>query len=201
MAINVEKAEFVASAFKLRDVPVLDLPEVALIGRSNVGKSSLINRLTQTKGLARVSNTPGRTQTLNFFKVTLNLGRRAQREIGMVDLPGFGFAKVSKGKHSLILDGSMDYLRNRPNLKLVFLLNDARRMPGDAELYLVEQLFDAGRHLQIILTKSDKLSYSQLQRQTKLISKAYGLEPGDLLVAGQDQEVEDIWQRVMAFLD
>jgi GTP-binding protein len=159
--------DFLKSAPTLGHIPEADLPEVAFAGRSNVGKSTLLNALTKRKGLARASNTPGRTQELNFFTV----GDPPQ--FRLVDMPGYGFAKappeVAKRWRYLI----NDFLRGRPNLKRVLLLVDARRGLKDIDIELMKMLDEAAVSYEIVLTKSDKLKETELARtQEKLIQQA-----------------------------
>jgi GTP-binding protein len=156
--------EFIVGAVKEADFPLLDIPEIAFIGRSNVGKSSLINALLNRKSMARVSNTPGRTREINFFL----LGQI----LHLVDLPGYGYAEASKktvsGWNRLILD----YLRGRRQLKRIFMLIDARHgfKPNDIEM--LEFLGDFGVLVQVILTKGDKVSAKQLDAiQQKMLSE------------------------------
>ncbi|WP_299327304.1 ribosome biogenesis GTP-binding protein YihA/YsxC [Parasphingopyxis sp.] len=143
--------DFLKSAPSLEFLPNADLPEVAFAGRSNVGKSTLLNALTNRKGLARASNTPGRTQELNFFEV----GNPPQ--FRLVDMPGYGFAKappqVAKRWRHLI----NDFLRGRPTLKRTLLLIDARRGLKDIDRELMDMLDEAAVSYRIVLTKSDKL--------------------------------------------
>jgi GTP-binding protein len=140
--------DFIMGVAKLHQLPEDDIPEVAFAGRSNVGKSSLINTLTNRKDLARTSNTPGRTQELNFF----NLGN----VINLVDMPGYGYAKVSKAQrydwNALIFD----YLRGRPQLKCVFVLVDARHGVKDSDEELMKMLDQAAVPYRVVLTKADK---------------------------------------------
>jgi len=142
-------AEFLMGAAKIEQLPPPDLPEIAFAGRSNVGKSSLINGLVGRSGLARSSSEPGRTREVNFFLLD---GR-----VRLVDLPGYGFAKASRGETKRFQNLARDYLRGRPNLRRVFLLIDARHglKPPDAEAM---DAFDlAAVSYEIVLTKADKL--------------------------------------------
>lgn len=143
--------DFLKSAPSLEFLPDADIPEVAFAGRSNVGKSTLLNALTNRKGLARASNTPGRTQELNFFEVG------NPPKFRLVDMPGYGFAKappqVAKRWRHLI----NDFLRGRPTLKRTLLLIDARRGLKDIDRELMEMLDEAAVSYRIVLTKSDKL--------------------------------------------
>jgi GTP-binding protein len=148
-------AQFIMGAAQIDQLPAPDLPELAFAGRSNVGKSSLINGLVGRSGLARSSSEPGRTREVNFFLLD---GR-----IRLVDLPGYGFAKASKGETKRFQNLGRDYLRGRPNLRRVFLLIDARHglKPPDAEAMAA---FDtAAVSYQIVLTKADKLKPAQAE--------------------------------------
>jgi GTP-binding protein len=142
-------AKFVSSAFALGDCPRWERAEVALAGRSNVGKSSLLNAITGSKGLARTSKTPGRTRCLNFFEVGANLA--------LVDLPGYGFAKMSRADAVKIAELLADYLRERRQLAALVMLIDARRGPEREELDLAAAVHDRGLQLIVVATKSDKI--------------------------------------------
>ncbi|MEO1167295.1 MAG: ribosome biogenesis GTP-binding protein YihA/YsxC [Pseudomonadota bacterium] len=157
--------DFLKSAPTLEFIPEADLPEVAFAGRSNVGKSTLLNALTNRKGLARASNTPGRTQELNFFEV----GDPPQ--FRLVDMPGYGFAKappqVAKRWRHLI----NDFLRGRPTLKRTLLLIDARRGLKDIDRELMDMLDEAAVSYRIVLTKSDKLKDKALADTTATLAE------------------------------
>jgi len=143
------EAKFVSSAFALGDCPRWERAEVALAGRSNVGKSSLLNALAGSKGLARTSKTPGRTRCVNFFEVGMNLA--------LVDLPGYGFAKMSRGDAAKIAALLADYLRERPQLAGLVMLIDARRGPEREELELAAAARERGIEPIVVATKSDKI--------------------------------------------
>jgi GTP-binding protein len=142
-------AKFISSAFALGDCPRWERLEVALAGRSNVGKSSLLNAITGTKGLARTSKTPGRTRCVNFFEVGANLA--------LVDLPGYGFAKMSRTDAAKIAGLLADYLRERRQLVALVMLIDARRGPEREELDLAAVVRERGLELIVAATKSDKI--------------------------------------------
>jgi GTP-binding protein len=150
-----QQCDFVRGAATLDDIPPTRLPEVAFVGRSNVGKSSLVNALTGRKTLARVSNTPGRTREINFF----NLGGRLM----LADLPGYGYAKVSKTEHARWTELIFAYLRGRPNLRRAVLLIDARRGPLPNDIEVMELLDRAAVSYQLVLTKVDKLKAAELR--------------------------------------
>ncbi len=147
---------FMMGAVKVDQLPPSDLPEVTFAGRSNVGKSSLINALVGQKYLARASNEPGRTREVNFF--LLNDALR------LVDLPGYGFAKASKGEVKRFQNLGRDYLRGRPNLKRAYLLIDARHGLKEADKEPMDALDLAAVSYQVTLTKADKIKPTELTR-------------------------------------
>jgi GTP-binding protein len=163
---------FVKSAYRTNQYPVLTnekghvLPEIAVVGRSNVGKSTLLNHLFQVKHMVKVSATPGKTQLINFFI----LGK----EMGFVDLPGYGFAKVPEKLRIQWGNVVQAYLKNREELKLILFLLDARRIPNDDDISFFEWARYNDRRLILVLTKVDKLSKNELATQTKLIFNALG---------------------------
>lgn len=148
--------DFMLGVAALKQLPPATLPEIAFAGRSNVGKSSLVNALTGRKTLAKTSNTPGRTQQLNYF----NLGGR----LYMVDMPGYGYAKVSKTQRDAWTQLVFDYLRGRPTLQCVFILIDARHGLKDSDIMLMEMLDETAVQYRIVLTKTDKVKSQELSR-------------------------------------
>jgi GTP-binding protein len=152
---------FLVSAFRQSQYPPADKPEVAFAGRSNVGKSSLINVLLNRKKLARTSSTPGRTQSINFFSVN--------DRFYVVDLPGYGFARVPRGVRESWGKMVETYLRHRSNLKAVVVIIDIRRGLTDGDLDLLHFLGRFGRRAIVVLTKSDKLSKQQCRSEMKEI--------------------------------
>jgi GTP-binding protein len=147
-------AVFMMGAVKMDGLPPPDLPEVAFAGRSNVGKSSLINALVGQKYLARASNEPGRTREVNFFVL--------DDRIRLVDLPGYGFAEAPRKFVAAWKTLMLDYMRGRQNLKRVFLLIDARRGIGDVDTEVLDQFDKSAVSYQIVLTKCDKLKSSDV---------------------------------------
>jgi GTP-binding protein len=144
---------FLMGAAKIDQLPEPNLPEAAFAGRSNVGKSSLINALVNRHGLARASSEPGRTREVNFFLL--------DERLRLVDLPGYGFAKAARTTARQFQNLGRAYLRGRPNLKRVYLLIDARRGVGDADLEAMDALDQAAASYQVVLTKADKLKPAQ----------------------------------------
>jgi len=147
---------FMKSAVSLDTLPPMGPPEICFAGRSNVGKSTLINALTNHHGLARASNTPGRTQELNYFS--------AQDRLYIVDLPGYGFAKAPKHKVAAWTQLTRAFLRGRATLRRVFILIDSRHGLKDVDLELMSMLDETAVTYQLVLTKTDKLKKGQLSR-------------------------------------
>jgi GTP-binding protein len=163
------QASFIMGAVSVDALPTPDLPEVAFAGRSNVGKSSLINGLVNRHGLARASNEPGRTREVNFFLLDDCLR--------LVDLPGYGWAKVSRGVAKKFQDLGRAYLRGRPNLRRVYLLIDSRHglKPADAEA--MDALDQAAVSYQIVLTKADKLKPAEVEAVVQRTAAAIAKRP------------------------
>lgn len=157
--MEIIRSEFVKSSEKLSDLPAPELPEYAFVGRSNVGKSSLINMLCKRKKLAHTSSTPGKTQCINHFLIN--------DEWYLVDLPGYGYAKVSKKKREFFTDMIHDYLIDRINLMNIFVLIDSRIPPQKNDLEFLEFLGVKGLPFTIIFTKTDKPGVRQLEQNLK----------------------------------
>lgn len=154
--------QFMRGVTRLEDLPPLSLPEIAFAGRSNVGKSSLINAVLGRKDMARTSNTPGRTQEINFFDLA--------KTLILVDLPGYGYARESKSKVKAWNELIRLYLRGRASLKRVFLLVDSRHGLKANDQEIMEMLDEAAVSYQLILTKCDKLKPSEVEKVLTLTS-------------------------------
>ncbi len=150
--MNYNKVEFEAAFGTLKQIPQSDLPEIVFAGRSNVGKSSMLNRLFNRKNLARVSSMPGKTITINFFKV---------ENVRIVDLPGYGYAKVAKGEKRRWAEMMEGYFQSPRNIKLVVQLVDMRHKPSEDDYIMMRFLQDAGLPFIVAATKSDKLNKTQ----------------------------------------
>jgi GTP-binding protein len=188
--MNILSAEFITSATRPSQYPPVNFPEIAFAGKSNVGKSSLINVLVNRKRLVKTSTTPGRTQLINFFDINGSMT--------FVDLPGYGYAKVPASIKKSWKPMIETYLSERSTLKAVVLIMDIRRTPDEKDLYLINWL----GHYQIptitILTKTDKLKTAQQARQLTLVSATTGI-PRDkfiLFSAKTRNGKERIWDAI-----
>ena len=183
--------EFLISAFREKDYPSPDKPEIAFAGKSNVGKSSLINVLVNRKGIARTSSRPGRTQAINFFSV--------EGRLFFVDLPGYGFARVSRQIQNSWKTMVEDYLRKRPNLKAVVLIVDLRRDLSTGDTDLLDWLSHYGITTLVVLTKIDKLSRGKASVRAKEISnqlKEITSGRPILFSAKTKKGREEIWEEI-----
>ncbi len=161
--MKIEKAEFIKSASKFNEIPEESLSEVAFIGRSNVGKSTLINMIVGKKDLAKSSNKPGKTQLLNFFKINDN--------IHFVDLPGYGYAKASKKDRIIWMDTMYEYFTQSENLRNVFVLVDANVPPQKIDIEFVGELEEEQIPFDIIFTKMDKTTQKNTSWNIKLFKQ------------------------------
>ena len=188
--MHVKSAEFITSAVKADQYPPPDYPEVAFAGRSNVGKSSLINKLVNRKRLVKTSSTPGRTQLINFFLIN--------EALSLVDLPGYGYAKVPAAVKKQWGPMVETYIANRPSLKAVVLLMDLRRTPRVEEFHLMDWLHDHQVPTILVLTKADKLSKTKQQKQCRNAAETLGVDMDDLLLfsAKSGKGKEALWELI-----
>lgn len=191
----IRSTRFIKSAASPPTWPPADVPEVAFVGRSNVGKSSLINTLVRRRNLVRTSRTPGRTQLINFFAIN--------EDFNLVDLPGYGFAQVPLKLRQSWGPMVRAYLAQRPTLRVVVLLFDLRRVPSGEDLQLLDWLEEADIPTIPVITKADKVGRAQRVRQMKPILAETGL-PADaftLFSAVTREGMEEIWARIEAVLE
>lgn len=170
-------------------LPDNTLPEIAFAGKSNVGKSSLINALMNRKSFARTSATPGKTQTINFYNIN--------KELYLVDLPGYGYAKVSEQEKQKWGKMIERYLHSSKQLKAVFLLIDIRHAPSANDKMMYEWIVNQGYNPIIIATKLDKIKRSQIQKQVKLVKQGLNLVPGTIVIPFSSvtkQGRDEIWE-------
>jgi GTP-binding protein len=191
VTVRITKAAFVTSVFKLSQLPSASLPEVAFAGRSNVGKSCLLNRLLGRHNLVKVSSRPGFTRSLNFFLVN--------DFVHFVDLPGYGYAKAPKhvqSKWHRLVEG---YIETRKPLKGVVCIFDMRRVPDQLDLDLLDYLHALRRHIWLVLNKADKISQPKRRRQIQVICRRLpGFIDGPLIISARTGEgvqslLEAIW--------
>jgi GTP-binding protein len=202
-SIHILRSEFVASAPTRAHWPAPTLPELAICGRSNVGKSTLLNALLGRRGLARVSKTPGRTRLINFFQTQLT-GPHGPCSVLLADLPGYGYAEVSRSERAGWQAMMEEYLSRRDNLRAVALLCDARRV---VDARVAELLFDEtelagylrglGRKVIPVLTKADKLSKSERKPAAQVLGRLLGGK-SVVCAAEQGEGIGDLWGRMLS---
>ena len=186
-------ARFLMSASDVSHFPAPALPEIAFLGRSNVGKSSVINSLLGTK-IAKTSSTPGRTRSINFFEV--RWPGKPQPELIFTDLPGYGFAKISREVSGRWPEFIEPYLKDRPNLSLCLALVDASVPPQASDEQLVEFLKTSGRNFLIIATKSDRLGGNQLQNALRTFAQAFSESRVLPFSARTGAGKNELWQEI-----
>ncbi|ELJ9287529.1 YihA family ribosome biogenesis GTP-binding protein [Staphylococcus pseudintermedius] len=195
MNINPNEVDILISAVKPEQYPELDLPEVALSGRSNVGKSTFINSMIGRKNMARTSQQPGKTQTLNFFNI--------DNQLIFVDVPGYGYAKVSKKQREAFGKMIETYITTREALKLVIQLVDLRHPPTEDDVLMYDFLKYFDIPTLIIATKEDKIPKGKVQKHIKIIKEKLELESGDQIISYssiEKKKQDQIWAAISAFI-
>jgi GTP-binding protein len=198
--MRIKRSEFITSAVKKNQYPLDNRVEVAFVGRSNVGKSSIINALTNRKKLAKVSGTPGKTRLINFFLIN--------DDFYLVDLPGYGYAKVSKGEKESWGKTIETYLTNREQLKRVVLLVDSRHKPTGDDILMHNWIRHFGYDEIVVATKSDKLSRNELKKNEKIIKDTLKLSAEDKLYffssmekGGKDELINNLFLEFATDID
>ncbi|MFT9497697.1 ribosome biogenesis GTP-binding protein YihA/YsxC [Anaerosolibacter sp.] len=186
--MKIKSAEIVISAVKPSQYPEENIPEIAFAGRSNVGKSSSINMLTNRRKLARTSSSPGKTQTINFYRIN--------DEFSLVDLPGYGYAKVSKSNKETWGKMIETYLTSRKNLLEVFQLVDIRHKPTEQDQQMYSWIKHFGFNGIVVVTKADKIGRGQRQKHLKIIRETLQMKKEDILIpisAETREGKEELW--------
>ncbi|MDU2241020.1 MAG: ribosome biogenesis GTP-binding protein YihA/YsxC [Paenibacillus sp.] len=194
--MKVTKAEFIISAVGPNQYPEDALPEIALAGRSNVGKSSLINRMINRKNLARTSSTPGKTQHLNYYRIN--------DRVYFVDVPGYGYAKVSKSQREVWGKMIEKYLLERETLKLVLQIIDLRHPPTKDDELMYDWLKAYELPVCVVATKADKIPKSRWQKHLKIIKEALVLRAGDPLILFSAEEgigKDELWAQIARYAE
>ena len=191
--MNIHNVQFEISAVGDKQYPTKNFPEIAMVGRSNVGKSSLINKTLNRKNFARVSSKPGKTATINFYNL--------DNSLYLVDLPGYGYAKVSKQEKQRWGEMIQQYLDERETLERIFLLVDARHKPSEDDMMMLEWIRYYEKPFSVIATKADKLKPSQREDAFALICDCLGIEKEDLIIfsaeTGEGREkVLEVWEKI-----
>ena len=186
--MKVDNVSLAAVAVKKEQYPTDGRPEVAFAGKSNVGKSSLINTMLRRKSLARTSQNPGKTRTINFYDV--------ENAVYLVDLPGYGYARAAKSEIQKWGKMIENYLLKREELRAIIMLVDIRHEPGENDRRMYDWLKHYGYKIIMVATKSDKLKRSQLMKHTSMLRKSFNLDKEDILIPFSSENRsgrEELW--------
>ncbi len=195
MKLNIHNSQFILSAVNKNQFPTDNLPEVVFVGRSNVGKSSILNALLNRKNLAYVGSTPGKTQQINFFNI--------DQKLYFVDLPGYSFSVMGKEKSEKISKVIDSYLRSRENIALVVMLVDIRHKPSKDDALMYEYLINSGLNFIIVPTKADKVPITKVPDYCKVIQDELNVpEEIDIIPVSSTKKnnLETIWQAIFQIL-
>lgn len=193
--MNIKWSEHITTAVEPAGYPENNMPEVAMVGRSNVGKSSVINLLTNRKSLARVGNTPGKTQQINFYNL--------EGKLTLVDLPGYGYANVSKGEKARWRKIVETYLNSREQLTILLMLVDIRHKPTAADKIMYEWICEMGKHHIIVATKADKITRTHYAERIEEIKGTLKIMPGISVVpvsVTKKTGFIDLWDKINEYL-
>jgi GTP-binding protein len=189
--LDIKNAQFLITAMNSTQYPVHQLPEAALVGRSNVGKSSLINALVRQKNLARVAAAPGKTRGINFYNIN--------QTFCLVDLPGYGYARVSKAEKASWAEMIETYLFTRSQLRLIILVVDIRHVPSEDDQMMYEWIKRQGKAYLVVASKVDKISRGQAANRLREISDTLGMDKAGLVIpfsAATGQGRDEVLKRV-----
>lgn len=201
-SLDIIRAKYIASAVRIDQYPEGELIEVVFIGRSNVGKSSLINSLSRHHGIARISGTPGKTQTINFYQLTAKLSPEERKDFFLVDLPGYGYARTGKTSRRQWSKFIEEYMLKSPRLKLVCQLIDIRHPPMESDIEMYKWLIINDLPVQIVTTKADKISKMAVQKHLNIIRNALGISNSQIIAYSSTkgtgrQELLDVISEVL----
>ena len=206
MSISIKDAQFVLSAPTAALLPPSETAQVAFVGRSNVGQSSLLNFLMSRRSLARISRTPGRTRALNLFSATImqksEEGVKSEKFLNLIDLPGIGYAKISHEEKALLSETLSDYLDSNHPIRMVFHLLDCRRKPTSEDIDLSLLLRQSERNYVAVITKIDEVPVSKRKPLMAQFTKDLSLNPADCIMAsshanmGREVLLSKIWEHV-----
>lgn len=195
MKVNIHNARFLLSGVKKEHYPISTMPEIAFAGRSNVGKSSLINKLLNRKNFARVSATPGKTATINFYDI--------DGKLMLVDLPGYGYAAASKDGRKALSNVINEYLIERKQLVQLILLVDSRHKPSEDDRRMIQAIKSGGGMAVVIATKTDKLSKREQEENLGEIVEALDLSDGDVLLpfsVKDNESADNFWDYIYDYV-
>ncbi len=193
--MNIKNPKFEISAVKPSQYPNGDIPEIVLVGKSNVGKSSFINTMLNRKSLARTSNTPGKTRQINFYNIDNNFY--------FVDLPGYGYSKLSKEEQVTMGKFTETYLERSNNIKLIILLLDIRHNPTEDDLLMYKYILKTNLPFMIVANKADKIAVTKVNDYIDNLKKYLGISFTILLPFSSERKIysEEVWNKIEAFLN
>ncbi|MBT9136542.1 MAG: putative GTP-binding protein EngB [Firmicutes bacterium] len=192
--LKITSAEIIVSALRLAHMPTDALPELVLLGRSNVGKSSLVNAMLGRRAMARISSRPGKTRLLNFYRIN--------EQFYLVDVPGYGYAKIPQTERAALRERLYDYLTQRQQIRLVLQLVDFRHLPSKDDVLFHALIRDSRLPFRVVATKADKVARSQHRLHTQKLLKFLSLEEGQLIItSSQDKSGLDLlWSSILTHL-